>query len=89
MTDRLLTAEEIIIDVCADCLQEEIWKDEDCKVCQRNMKALARILTEAHQKEIEGLRQQIKDSFMKHLREYRDRGLSISQAIDILGGRPN
>jgi hypothetical protein len=29
--------EEICLEVCGSCTQEEIWKDKDCKVCHRNM----------------------------------------------------
>jgi len=38
----LLTDEEIIMDICGSCFQEERLTDEDCRACQRNMKAAAK-----------------------------------------------
>jgi hypothetical protein len=36
-----LTDEELLITICADCLQENKFTDEDCRNCQRNLRAIA------------------------------------------------
>ena len=36
--EGLLTDEEILIEVCANCTRENVWSDEDCKYCQMNMR---------------------------------------------------
>ncbi len=38
-----LTDEEIIIDVCGSCSQEERWTDTDCHICKGNMHTAAKI----------------------------------------------
>ena len=39
MEKYLLTDEEVIVDICGNCMQENKWSDEDCRVCRHNMES--------------------------------------------------
>ena len=41
LRQKVLSGEEIIITVCGDCPFEGRFSDEDCKACQRNLKAIS------------------------------------------------